>query len=221
MEVIKTAIEGVVIIEPKVFKDARGYFFESFSQREFEEKVRKINFVQDNESMSSYGVMRGLHFQRPPFTQSKLVRCVKGAVLDVAVDIRKGSPTYGQHVSCLLTGRDEEGVRIAAEYKKNLKPSETLKPLETSDYVGLQFFVPRGFAHGFAVLSETAVFQYKCDNFYAPQADGGISIKDDSLGIDWKIPTENALLSEKDMKHELLKDFDSPFSFEVDMYFHL
>ena len=142
MDVIKTAIDGVVIIEPRVFKDARGYFFESFSQREFEEKVHKINFVQDNESMSSYGVMRGLHFQRPPFTQSKLVRCVKGAVLDVAVDIRKGSPTYGQHVAVELS---EENHR--------------------------QFFVPRGFAHGFAVLSETAVFQYKCDNFYAPEAD--------------------------------------------------
>ena len=189
MKVIKTPIEGVVIIEPKVFKDARGYFFESFSQREFEEKVRKINFVQDNESMSSYGVMRGLHFQRPPFTQSKLVRCVKGRVLDVAVDIRKGSPTYGQHVAVELT---EENHR--------------------------QFFVPRGFAHGFAVLSETAVFQYKCDNFYAPQADGGISIKDDSLGIDWHIPVENALLSEKDTKHALLKDFDSPFSINMDLY---
>ena len=189
MKVIKTPIDGVVIIEPKVFNDARGYFFESFSQREFEEKVRKINFVQDNESMSSYGVMRGLHFQRPPFTQSKLVRCVKGRVLDVAVDIRKGSPTYGQHVAVELT---EENHR--------------------------QFFVPRGFAHGFAVLSETAVFQYKCDNFYAPQADGGISIKDDSLGIDWHIPVENALLSEKDTKHALLKDFDSPFSINMDLY---
>lgn len=215
MEVIKTAIEGVVIIEPKVFKDARGYFFESFSQREFEEKVRKINFVQDNESMSSYGVMRGLHFQRPPFTQSKLVRCVKGAVLDVAVDIRKGSPTYGQHVACLLTGRDEEGVRIAEEYEKNLPSTINHKP---STFIGLQFFVPRGFAHGFAVLSETAVFQYKCDNFYAPQADGGISIKDDSLGIDWRITTENALLSEKDKKHELLKDFDSPFVYREELY---
>ena len=189
MKVIKTPIEGVVIIEPKVFNDARGYFFESFSQREFEGKVRKINFVQDNESMSSYGVMRGLHFQAPPFTQSKLVRCVKGRVLDVAVDIRKGSPTYGQHVAVELT---EENHR--------------------------QFFVPRGFAHGFAVLSETAVFQYKCDNFYAPQADGGISIKDDSLGIDWHIPVENALLSEKDTKHALLKDFDSPFSINMDLY---
>ena len=189
MKVIKTPIEGVVIIEPKVFKDARGYFFESFSLREFEEKVRKINFVQDNESMSSYGVMRGLHFQCPPYTQSKLVRCVKGAVLDVAVDIRKGSPTFGQHVAVELT---EDNHR--------------------------QFFVPRGFAHGFAVLSETAVFQYKCDNFYAPQADGGISIRDEGLVIDWMIPTDKAILSEKDMKHELLKDFDSPFDINVDLY---
>ena len=170
MEVIKTNIEGVVIIEPKVLKDARGYFFQSFSQREFEEKVRKINFVQDNESMSSYGVMRGLHFQCPPFTQSKLVRCVKGRVLDVAVDIRKGSPTYGQHVAVELT---EDNHR--------------------------QFFVPRGFAHGFAVLSEIAVFQYKCDNFYAPETDGGINIKDESLGIDWQILTSNAILSDKEI----------------------
>ena len=159
MEVIKTAIDGVLIIEPKVFGDKRGYFFESFSQREFDEKVtpilgHKINFVQDNESMSSYGVMRGLHFQRPPFTQSKLVRCVKGAVLDVAVDIRKGSPTYGQHVACLLTGRDEEGVRIANELSGSL-PSYFS---HLTSAIGLQFFVPRGFAHGFAVLSETAVF---------------------------------------------------------------
>ncbi|MFA6830852.1 MAG: dTDP-4-dehydrorhamnose 3,5-epimerase [Bacteroidaceae bacterium] len=189
MDVIKTVIDGVVIIEPKVFGDARGYFFESFSQHEFDEKVRKINFVQDNESMSSYGVMRGLHFQCPPYTQSKLVRCVKGAVLDVAVDIRKGSPTYGQHVAIELT---EDNHR--------------------------QFFVPRGFAHGFAVLSETAIFQYKCDNFYAPQADGGISIKDESLGIDWKIPTEHALLSEKDTMHKCLKDFDSPFVYSEDHY---
>ena len=174
MEVIKTEIEGVVIIEPRIFKDARGYFFESFSQREFDEKVRHIDFCQDNESMSSYGVMRGLHFQRPPFTQSKLVRCVKGAVLDVAVQL-----TEDNH---------------------------------------RQFFVPRGFAHGFAVLSETAVFQYKCDNFYHPEADGGISILDDSLGIDWHIPTDHAILSEKDTKHDLLKDFDSPFDINVDLY---
>lgn len=189
MEVIKTAIEGLVIIEPKVFKDARGYFFESFSQREFEQKVRKINFVQDNESMSSYGVMRGLHFQRPPYTQSKLVRCVKGRVLDVAVDIRKGSPTYGEHVA-----------------------------VELSEDNHRQFFVPRGFAHGFVVLSETAIFQYKCDNFYAPEADGGINIKDESLGIDWQIAMEDALLSEKDLKHLCLKDFDSPFDYNENLY---
>lgn len=214
MKIINTAIDGVVIIEPRVFKDARGYFFESFSQREFEENVRKINFVQDNESMSSYGVMRGLHFQRPPFTQSKLVRCVKGAVLDVAVDIRKGSPTYGQHVECLLCAYDEEGQRIANEYNKSL----TANPLTQTAKVGRQFFVPRGFAHGFAVLSETAVFQYKCDEFYHPEADGGISIVDDSLGIDWKIDADKVLLSEKDTKHALLKDFDSPFDINVDLY---
>ena len=184
MEIIKTNIEGVVIIEPRLFKDERGYFFESFSKREFEEQIGPIDFVQDNESMSSYGVMRGLHFQRHPFAQSKLVRCVKGAVLDVAVDIRKGSPTYGQHVAVELT---EENHR--------------------------QFFIPRGFAHGFAVLSETAIFQYKCDNFYHPEADGGISILDSSLGIDWRIPTDQAILSEKDTKHPLLKEIDSPFLF--------
>lgn len=194
INIIKTAIPGVVIIEPKVFGDARGYFFESFSERDFNEAMTPIlghgiKFVQDNESMSSYGVMRGLHFQTMPYTQSKLVRCVKGAVLDVAVDIRKGSSTYGQHVAVELT---EDNHR--------------------------QFFVPRGFAHGFAVLSETAVFQYKCDNYYAPANDGGISIKDDSLGIDWRIPVEKALLSEKDTKHALLKDFDSPFSIDMDLY---
>ncbi len=219
MEVIKTAIDGVLIIEPKVFGDKRGYFFESFSQREFDEKVapvlgHTINFVQDNESMSSYGVMRGLHFQRPPFTQSKLVRCVKGSVLDVAVDIRKGSPTYGQHVECLLCGHDEEGARIANELKDTL-PSYFS---HLTSAIGLQFFVPRGFAHGFAVLSETAVFQYKCDEFYHPEVDGGISIVDDSLGIDWRLPTEKALLSEKDTKHACLKDFDSPFDINVNLY---
>lgn len=188
MEVIKTGIEGALIIEPRVFKDARGYFFESFSQRDFDAIVAPIighpvRFVQDNESMSTYGVMRGLHFQRPPFTQSKLVRCVCGTVLDVAVDIRKGSPTYGQHVT----------VELSEENK-------------------CQFFISKGFAHGFAVLSETAVFQYKCDEFYHPEADGGISIMDTSLGIDWRIPMEKAILSEKDTKHPLLKDFDSPFN---------
>ena len=185
MEIIKTNIQGLLIIEPKVFGDSRGYFFESFNAKEFKEKTGlNITFVQDNESMSTYGVMRGLHFQRPPYTQSKLVRCVKGKVLDVAVDIRKGSPTYGQHVAVELT---EDNHR--------------------------QFFVPKGFAHGFAVLSETAVFQYKCDNFYAPQADGGISILDSSLGIDWKIPTDKAFLSDKDTKHPLLKDFETPFTY--------
>jgi len=195
MNVIKTKIEGLYIIEPRVFKDARGYFFESFSQRDFDEQVaipligKPLVFVQDNESMSSYGVMRGLHFQRPPFTQSKIVRCVRGAVLDVAVDVRKGSPTYGQHVAVELT---EDNHR--------------------------QFFISRGFAHGFAVLSETAVFQYKCDEFYHPEADGGISILDDSLGIDWRIPTEKAILSEKDTKHPLLCDFDNPFDINVNLY---
>ena len=194
MDIIRTSIDGVLIIEPRMFKDERGYFFESFSQREFDEKVtpilgHNIHFVQDNESMSSYGVMRGLHFQRPPFAQSKLVRCVKGAVLDVAVDIRKGSPTFGLHVTIELT---EENHR--------------------------QFFIPRGFAHGFAVLSETAVFQYKCDNFYHPEADGGINIKDKSLGIDWRIPVEKAILSEKDLKHPCLQDYDSPFSMDNDLY---
>lgn len=210
MEVIQTAIKDVLIIKPRVFEDARGYFFESFSQREFDEKVapilgHTINFVQDNESMSSYGVMRGLHFQRPPFTQSKLVRCVKGAVLDVAVDIRKGSPTYGQHVSVILAGADMIGT-----------PSPLGEGWEEA--VHRQFFVPRGFAHGFAVLSETAVFQYKCDEFYHPETDGGISIVDNSLGIDWRIPTEKALLSEKDTKHACLKDFDSPFDINVPLY---
>ena len=189
MEVIKTDIEGVVIIEPRIFKDSRGYFFESYSQREFDEKVRPVRFVQDNESMSTCGVMRGLHFQRPPFTQSKLVRCVKGRVLDVAVDIRKGSPTYGRHVA-----------------------------VELSEDNHRQFFVPRGFAHGFAVLSDVAVFQYKCDNYYAPQADGGISIADASLGIDWQTDPAGAILSEKDLKHPLLKDFDSPFDINIDLY---
>ena len=182
MEVIKTDIEGPLIIEPKVFGDARGYFFESFSQREFDAKVGELRFVQDNESCSHRGVMRGLHFQMPPFTQAKLVRCVRGAVLDVAVDIRRGSPTYGRHVAVELT---EDNHR--------------------------QFFVPKGFAHGFSVLSDVAVFQYKCDEFYHPEADAGISILDESLGIDWRIPLEEAVLSEKDTRHPLLSGFESPF----------
>ena len=184
MNVIETGIEGLLILEPRIFKDARGYFFESFSQREFEEMVGPVRFVQDNESMSTYGVMRGLHFQRPPYTQSKLVRCVSGRVLDVAVDIRLGSPTYGRHVA----------VELSAENHR-------------------QFFISKGFAHGFAVLSETAVFQYKCDEFYHPEADDGISILDGSLGIDWRIPTDKAILSEKDTRHGMLVDFKSPFTY--------
>ena len=182
MEIRKTNIEGVVIIEPRIFKDDRGYFFESFSQREFEEKVCKTTFVQDNESKSSYGVLRGLHFQKPPFAQSKLVRVIKGAVLDVAVDIRKGSPTFGQYVSVELTGENHR-----------------------------QFFIPRGFAHGFSVLSEEVIFQYKCDNFYSPQSEGAIAWNDPDLNIDWRIPAEKVVLSEKDSKHPRLKDWQNVF----------
>ena len=194
MNVIETKIPGVLILEPRVFKDARGYFFESYSQREFDEMIcavlgHPIHFVQDNESMSSYGVMRGLHYQRMPYTQSKLVRCVKGAVLDVAVDIRKGSPTFGQHVA-----------------------------VELNEDNHLQFFVPRGFAHGFSVLSETAVFQYKCDAFYHPASDAGINIKDESFGIDWRIPAEKAILSEKDLRHANLLDGPLDFDFIDNLY---
>lgn len=194
MEIIKTILEGVLIIEPKVFNDSRGYFYESFSKREFDEKVvpilgHTINFVQDNESMSSYGVVRGLHYQNIPYTQSKLVRCVKGAVLDVAVDIRTGSPTFGQHISVELS---EENHR--------------------------QLFIPRGFAHGFAVLSDITIFQYKCDNYYHPEADGGINIKDDSLGIDWKIPLDKIIISEKDLKLGCLNESVLDFKYGVDMY---
>lgn len=182
MEVVETNIEGVIIIEPRIFKDDRGYFFESFSQREFEEKVCKTTFVQDNESKSGYGVLRGLHFQKPPFAQSKLVRVIKGAVLDVAVDIRKGSPTFGQYVSVELTGDNHR-----------------------------QFFIPRGFAHGFSVLSEEVIFQYKCDNFYSPQSEGAIAWNDPDLNIDWRIPAEKVVLSEKDSKHPRLKDWQNVF----------
>ncbi|MDE5797013.1 MAG: dTDP-4-dehydrorhamnose 3,5-epimerase [Muribaculaceae bacterium] len=185
MNIIKTDIEGVLILEPRVFTDARGYFFESYNKKVFDREVGHIDFVQDNESCSSRGVMRGLHFQRPPHAQAKLVRCVRGSVLDVAVDIRRGSPTYGQHVSCLLTEHNHR-----------------------------QFFIPRGFAHGFAVLSDIAVFQYKCDNYYCPEADGGISILDPTLGIDWKIALSEAILSEKDRHQPLLADFDTPFIFK-------
>lgn len=183
MEVIKTAIEGVLIIEPKIWGDDRGYFFESYSARDFAAKTGvDITFVQDNESKSRYGVLRGLHFQNPPYTQSKLVRVINGRVLDVVVDIRKGSPTYGQYVSCELTAENHR-----------------------------QFFVPKGMAHGFVVLSEEAVFQYKCDEFYHPEAEGAIAWDDKELGIQWPISTADIVLSEKDKHHPLLKDFDSPF----------
>ncbi len=183
MEVIKTAIKDVLIIEPKIFGDERGYFFESFNAKEFSEKTGlNVNFVQDNESLSRYGVLRGLHFQMPPYSQSKLVRVVKGRVLDVVVDIRKGSPTYGKYEMCELT---EENHR--------------------------QFFIPKGMAHGFAVLSELALFQYKCDDFYHPEAEGAIAWNDTDIAIPWPIPLEDTILSEKDKHHPFLKDLDSPF----------
>ena len=189
MEIIKTEIDGVVIIEPRVFNDERGYFYESFSQREFEEKVCHTTFVQDNQSKSSYGVVRGLHFQKPPYTQSKLVRCIKGAVLDVAVDIRKGSPTFGKHVAVELT---EEICR--------------------------QLFIPRGFAHGFAVLSEDAVFQYKCDNYYNKESEGAIAWDDSLLNIDWKISADKVVLSEKDKQNKSVADADFLFDYNENLY---
>lgn len=184
MEVLKTDIEGVFILEPRVFNDSRGYFFESYSKKEFDSKIAPVEFVQDNESCSQKGVIRGLHFQKPPFSQAKLVRCVVGTVVDVAVDLRAGSPTFGKHVAVTL-----------------------------SDSNHRQIFIPKGFAHGFAVLSDVAVFQYKCDEFYHPEAEGGILIADESLGIDWGMNYRDGILSEKDLKHPLLKDFVSPFSF--------
>ena len=189
MEVIKTELEGVVILEPRLFKDDRGYFFESFSQREFDEKVRPVKFVQDNESKSVYGVLRGLHFQKLPFAQSKLVRVIQGAVLDVAVDIRVGSPTYGKHVAVELTAENHR-----------------------------QLFIPRGFAHGFSVLTDEVVFQYKCDNFYAPQSEGAIAWNDPALEIDWRIPEASVILSEKDKHHPLLKDLPETFYYSEDLY---
>ena len=189
MEVIKTAIPDVVIIEPKVFGDARGYFFESYSQREFDEKVRPIKWVQDNESMSSYGVLRGLHFQKGKYSQSKLVRVVRGRVFDVAVDLRKGSPTFGQWT----------GVELSEENHR-------------------QLFIPKGFAHGFSVLSETAVFQYKCDAFYAPSEEGAIAWDDPDLGIDWQIPSDKILLSSKDTCHPRLREADYLFDYSEDLY---
>ena len=182
--VIDTEIEDVKILEPRIFNDSRGYFFESFSQREFGEKVCRTVFVQDNESCSVAGVVRGLHFQKPPYTQAKLVRVIHGAVLDVAVDIRKGSPTFGKHVAVELTADNHR-----------------------------QLFVPRGFAHGFAVLSDEAVFQYKCDNYYAPQSEGAIAWDDPELGIDWRVPSTDRILSEKDSHHPLLKDAEIVFEY--------
>lgn len=172
MNIIQTDIEGVVIIDPDVYSDERGYFFESFSKREFEEKVCKTVFVQDNESLSGYGVVRGLHFQRPPYEQAKLVRVVKGKVLDIAVDIRKDSPTYGKHIS----------IELSEENKR-------------------QVFIPRGFAHGYAVLAGETIFQYKCDNYYAPDYEDAILWNDPKLGIDWCLPFEDIILSEKDRRN--------------------
>ena len=189
MKILETEIEGVVIIEPDVFEDARGYFFESFSQERFDKAVRPVRFVQDNESMSSYGVLRGLHYQKGRHAQSKLVRCVKGAVLDVAVDIRKGSPTFGKHVAVELS-------------EKNRR----------------QLFIPRGFAHGFSVLSDTAIFQYKCDSLYAPQSEGAIAWDDPDIGIDWQIPADAVLLSAKDKAHPRLKDAAEVYDYSTDYY---
>lgn len=189
MNIIKTEIEGLVIVEPRIFRDDRGYFYESFSQREFEENVCRTTFVQDNQSMSSYGVVRGLHFQKPPFCQSKLVRCIKGAVLDVAVDIRNGSPTFGKYVAVELT---EDNHR--------------------------QFFVPRGFAHGFAVLSEVAVFQYKCDNYYNKESEGAIAWNDEQIAVDWRLPSEKVILSEKDKLSKPLAEAEFLFDYNEKLY---
>lgn len=182
MNVIRTEIEGLVILEPRVFEDRRGYFFESFSEREFAEAVGPVHFVQDNESKSSYGVLRGLHFQKPPYAQAKLVRVVKGCVLDVAVDLRKGSPTYGKY----------EAVELSEKNRR-------------------QLFIPRGFAHGFCVLSDEVIFQYKCDNYYSPQSEGAVRWDDPDLSIDWRIPAEDVVLSEKDRAHPALKDMEDVF----------
>lgn len=183
MKIIETHIAGVKILEPQIFGDERGYFFESFSQRIFDELVGKIKFVQDNESKSSYGVVRGLHYQLPPYTQAKLVRVVKGCVWDVVVDLRKGSETCGKYIA----------VELSEENKR-------------------QLFVPKGFAHGFAVLSEEAVFQYKCDNYYAPGSEGGIRFDDPALGIDWRIPREKMILSAKDIRQ---KGLNQAFIFDL------
>ncbi|MBO7220655.1 MAG: dTDP-4-dehydrorhamnose 3,5-epimerase [Alistipes sp.] len=182
MEVIKSNIEGVVIIEPRIFADERGYFFEAFSEREFAEKVCNCRFVQDNEAKSSYGVVRGLHFQQPPHAQSKLVRVVKGKVLDVVVDIRKSSPTFGRHIA----------VELSAENHR-------------------QLFIPQGFAHGYAVLSDEAIVEYKCDDFYHPECEGGIAWNDATLGIDWQVPADKIILSERDKNHPTLTECNKLF----------
>lgn len=189
MKVIETDIEGVVVIEPHIFCDARGYFMESYSQERFDRLVRPVKFVQDNESRSSYGVLRGLHFQKPPHAQSKLVRVIAGRVLDVAVDIRRGSPTFGKYVAVELTGENHR-----------------------------QLFIPRGFAHGFAVLSDHAVFQYKCDDFYAPQSEGAIAWDDPALGVDWRLPPQAIVLSEKDRHNPYLAQADESFDYNTDYY---
>lgn len=181
-DVRKTKIDGVVVITPKKFGDRRGYFMETFSEREFRNIVENVVFVQDNESSSTRGVLRGLHFQKPPYSQAKLVRCTRGAVLDVAVDIRKNSPTYGQYVAEVLSEENRS-----------------------------QLFIPEGFAHGFAVLSEEAVFQYKCSDFYHPEAEGGINLYSASLDIDWHIPVGEAVLSDKDEKYPDFDRFVTPF----------
>lgn len=183
MNVIKTSIAGVFIIEPKIFKDQRGYFFESYNQLSLEKMGINYTFVQDNQSKSTYGVIRGLHFQRPPYAQTKLLRVVQGKIIDIAVDIRKNSPTYGQHVA-----------------------------VELSDNNFKQLLIPEGFAHGFSVLSETATVQYKCTNFYHPESEGGIMFDDIDLNINWGIPLDEAVISEKDLKHTSFKDFETPFS---------
>jgi len=186
MKFVETEIEGLVIVEPKVFGDHRGYFFESFNQKQFEKNIGKVKFVQDNESRSSFGVLRGLHFQKPPYNQAKLVRCIEGKVLDVAVDIRKGSPTFGKHVSVVLSDENKR-----------------------------QFFVSRGFAHGFVVLSKSAIFSYKVDNWYAPEYDSGILWNDPQLGIDWNIDSDSILLSGKDKELKTLNLLDIPQEFAI------
>lgn len=191
MEVIPTALPGVVILKPRVFGDDRGYFFESYSQRDFDAQVRPVKFVQDNESRSRYGVVRGLHFQKGEHAQSKLIRVVHGRVLDVAVDVRVGSPTFGQHVAVELSGENH-----------------------------LQLFIPRGFAHGFSVLSDDVVFQYKCDNFYAPQSEGAVAWDDPELGIDWGVPADQVVLSAKDAAHRKLGEqgVEDLFDYSIDLY---